>query len=112
MSVKFTEGINIFDLQGKVAVVIGGGGVLAGAMAAELARRGARVAILDLFEEAAQKVADAMGIGLMEAAEGIIKIVNESMFGALRLVSVEQGYRESAAAIPMGRMATPEEVPK
>jgi N-methylhydantoinase A len=28
----------------------------------------------------------------MEAAEGIIKIVNESMFGALRLVSVEQGY--------------------
>jgi N-methylhydantoinase A len=33
-----------------------------------------------------------MGIGLMEAAEGIIKIVNESMFGALRLVSVEQGY--------------------
>ena len=41
---------------------------------------------------AVQKVADAMGIGLMEAAEGIIKIVNESMFGALRLVSVEQGY--------------------
>ena len=28
----------------------------------------------------------------MEAAEGIIKIVNESMFGALRLVSVEQGF--------------------
>jgi N-methylhydantoinase A len=43
-------------------------------------------------EKAVKKVADAMGIGLMEAAEGIIKIVNESMFGALRLVSVEQGY--------------------
>jgi len=43
-------------------------------------------------ERAVQKVADGMGIGLMEAAEGIIKIVNESMFGALRLVSVEQGY--------------------
>lgn len=43
-------------------------------------------------EKAVQKVADAMDIGLMEAAEGIIKIVNESMFGALRLVSVEQGY--------------------
>jgi N-methylhydantoinase A len=41
---------------------------------------------------AVQKVADAMGIDLMEAAEGICKIVNESMFGALRLVSVEQGY--------------------
>ncbi len=43
-------------------------------------------------EKAVQKVADAMRIPLMEAAEGIIKIVNESMFGALRLVSVEQGF--------------------
>ena len=41
---------------------------------------------------AVQRVADAMGVDLMVAAEGIIKIVNESMFGALRLVSVEQGY--------------------
>tara|TARA_B110000503_G_scaffold116347_1_gene175382 strand:- start:8873 stop:10942 length:2070 start_codon:yes stop_codon:yes gene_type:complete len=41
---------------------------------------------------AVQSIADAMGIDLMAAAEGIIKIVNESMFGALRLVSVEQGY--------------------
>ena len=39
-----------------------------------------------------QELADAMGIDLMAAAEGIIKIVNESMLGALRLVSVEQGY--------------------
>jgi len=45
----------LFDLTGKVAVVTGGGGVLAGAMAKELARRGARVAVLDLFEEAARK---------------------------------------------------------
>ncbi|MDZ4728420.1 MAG: hydantoinase/oxoprolinase family protein [Xanthomonadales bacterium] len=43
-------------------------------------------------ETAVQTIADAMGISLMEAAEGIIKIVNESMFGALRLVSVEQGF--------------------
>jgi N-methylhydantoinase A len=42
--------------------------------------------------KAVQQVADAIGIDLMAAAEGIIKIVNESMFGALRLVSVEQGY--------------------
>lgn len=46
----------------------------------------------DASVAAVQKVADAMGIDLMEAAEGICKIVNESMFGALRLVSVEQGY--------------------
>ena len=46
----------------------------------------------DASVQAVQKVADAMGIELMAAAEGIVKIVNESMFGALRLVSVEQGY--------------------
>ena len=39
-----------------------------------------------------QKIADALGNGLEKAAEGIINIVNENMFGALRLVSVEQGY--------------------
>ena len=42
--------------------------------------------------KAVQLIADAAGIGLMEAAEGIIKVANEAMFGALRLVSVEQGY--------------------
>lgn len=46
----------------------------------------------DASVAAVQRVADAMGVDLMVAAEGIIKIVNESMFGALRLVSVEQGY--------------------
>ncbi len=41
---------------------------------------------------AVQTVADALGLTLMEAAAGIIAIVNETMFGALRLVSVQQGY--------------------
>ncbi|MDP5035051.1 hydantoinase/oxoprolinase family protein [Alishewanella sp. SMS8] len=41
---------------------------------------------------AVKKVADAMGLTVEEAAEGIVKIVNEAMFGALRLVSVEQGF--------------------
>ncbi len=43
-------------------------------------------------ERAVQKIADAMGLSLEEAAAGIIDIVNENMFGALRLISVEQGY--------------------
>jgi N-methylhydantoinase A len=46
----------------------------------------------DAAVAAVQKTADAMGISLEDAAEGIIKVVNEAMFGALRLVSVEQGY--------------------
>ncbi|MEH6791087.1 hydantoinase/oxoprolinase family protein [Parasphingorhabdus sp.] len=43
-------------------------------------------------QNAVQTIADALGIELMEAAAGIIDIVNENMFGALRLVSVQQGY--------------------
>lgn len=46
------------DLNGKVAVVTGGGGILCSVMAKSLAEAGAKVAILDLKEEAAKKVAD------------------------------------------------------
>ena len=46
----------------------------------------------DLAAKAVQTIADALGKSLEEAAEGIIAIVNENMCGALRLVSVEQGY--------------------
>ena len=41
---------------------------------------------------AVQTIADALGIDLMAAARGIIDIVNENMFGALRMISVQQGY--------------------
>lgn len=49
-----------------------------------LDREGARAAV--------QTIADALGIDLMAAARGIIDIVNENMFGALRMISVQQGY--------------------
>lgn len=45
-------------LKGRVAVVTGGGGVLCGDFAKALARQGVKVAVLDLNEAAAQKVAD------------------------------------------------------
>ena len=45
------------DLTGKVAVVTGAGGVLCGMFAKTLAEAGAKVAVLDLNEEAAKKVA-------------------------------------------------------
>lgn len=45
------------DLTGKVAVVTGAGGVLYSAFAKVLARAGARVALLDLNEEAARQFA-------------------------------------------------------
>jgi len=45
-----------------------------------------------LAEQAVKKVADALGLTVQQAAAGIVDIVNENMFGALRLVSVEQGF--------------------
>jgi N-methylhydantoinase A len=46
----------------------------------------------DLAEKAVKPVADALGLSIKQAAAGIIDIVNENMYGALRLVSVEKGY--------------------
>jgi N-methylhydantoinase A len=41
---------------------------------------------------AVQKIGDALGLDVDQAAEGILDIVNENMAGALRLVSVQRGY--------------------
>ena len=49
---------DLFSLEDKVISITGGGGVLCGTMAIELAKAGAKIAVLDLAEAAAQKVAD------------------------------------------------------
>jgi N-methylhydantoinase A len=41
---------------------------------------------------AVQRIADATGLSLDAAAEGILAITNETMAGALRLVSVQRGH--------------------
>jgi NAD(P)-dependent dehydrogenase (short-subunit alcohol dehydrogenase family) len=46
------------EFSNKVAVITGGGGVLCSTMATALAERGAKIAVLDLRIENAQKVAD------------------------------------------------------
>jgi NAD(P)-dependent dehydrogenase (short-subunit alcohol dehydrogenase family) len=50
----------LFSLDGLVAVVIGGGGVLAGEMAMGLARAGADIAIVDVSEQGAEARAAAI----------------------------------------------------
>jgi NAD(P)-dependent dehydrogenase (short-subunit alcohol dehydrogenase family) len=56
LSVNFLS--DLFNLSQKVAVVIGGGGHLCGAMAASLAKAGVRVAVLDKELEKAVVVAE------------------------------------------------------
>ena len=45
-----------------------------------------------LATTAVKKIGVALGLTTQQAAQGIYNIVNENMVGALRLVSVEQGY--------------------
>ncbi len=66
--------------------------IVLGYLPSDVQLGGAMTIDKDAAEKAVQTIADAMDISLMEAAEGIVRVVNESMFGALRLVSVEQGY--------------------
>lgn len=47
-----------FDISGQVAVITGAGGIICGVMAREMAKKGVKVALLDLFVENAQKIAD------------------------------------------------------
>ena len=54
------EMAKMFSLEGKTAVVVGGGGVLAGEMAMGLAAAGAAAVVVDLNEENAEKRAQAI----------------------------------------------------
>ena len=47
---------------------------------------------VEAAKTAVGKVAKQMGISMEQAAEDIINIVNETMYGAVRVVSVEQGF--------------------
>lgn len=47
-----------FDITGKIAVITGAGGVICSVLAREMAEKGVRVALLDLFIDAAEKVAE------------------------------------------------------
>ena len=55
---KPTEIEKMFELTGKVAVVTGGGGILCSAIAKGLAKAGVSLAVLDISEPAAAKVAN------------------------------------------------------
>ena len=85
------------DLKNKVAVVTGGGGILCSSFAKAIALSGAKVAVLDLNEDAANAVAEdivkdgGISIGIKtnvldkESLENAKKIVNEK-FGTVDIL--------------------------
>lgn len=69
----------LIDLKDKVAVVTGGGGILCSVMAKALAECGAKVAILDLREENAVKVAEeinAAGFTAMGLSANVLELTS------------------------------------
>lgn len=80
------------NLKGRVAVVTGGGGVLCGDFAKTLAKQGVKVAVLDLNEAAAQKVADEINAdGGIAIAVGCNVLEKESMENARAIVNEKLG---------------------
>jgi len=49
---------SLFDVKGKVIAITGGGGILCGEMARALGQAGAKIAVLDLIEAAAARIAE------------------------------------------------------
>src|ERR1035438_8958219 len=92
----------LFSLTGQVAVVIGGGGVLAGAMATGLAEAGAEIAILDVSKESADARARAIEeMGRADARARAIEEMGRAAIGvgcdATSKTSLEQALKDVLA---------------
>ena len=80
------------NLNGRVAVITGGGGVLCSGFAKDLAAQGVKVAILDLREDAAKKVADEINAaGGTALAVGCNVLESESLEAAREKINAELG---------------------
>jgi len=99
---------NLFSLKNKVAAVIGGGGVLAGAMAESLAKAGADIAILDLNEENAQRVADTMeGFGVRSLAIKVNATSKQELSAAADQITDKLGTADILINAPGINSSTP-----
>jgi NAD(P)-dependent dehydrogenase (short-subunit alcohol dehydrogenase family) len=100
-------------LDGEVAAVTGGGGILCGSMAKALARAGAKVAVLDLRQQAAGTVVDAIrasggqaasfacDVGKRESLEEAAARIEEALGGPPTiLVNGAGGNKRDATTAP------------
>ena len=80
------------NLKNRVAVITGGGGVLCSGFAKDLAKFGVKVAVLDLREDAAQKVVDEIKAdGGAALAVGCNILDAESLEAARQKINAELG---------------------
>ena len=100
---------DLFSLEGKVAVTIGAGGVLGGAMASALGRAGARVAVLDLLDDAAAMQADAIAVaaGVETLGFGVDATSETDLRSALERIVNEWGRVDILLNAPGVNSGTP-----
>jgi NAD(P)-dependent dehydrogenase (short-subunit alcohol dehydrogenase family) len=85
--------MSYFDVQGKVAVVTGGAGVLCAAMCRTLAQAGAKVAVLDLRLGAAEALAtelgkDAIGVACNVLDKASVEVAAKKVIEAFGRVDI------------------------
>ena len=96
------------SLEGKVAVVTGGGGGLGADVCRRLARDGARVAIVDVDDDAAQRLADELGDAAhaiqadVSAEDDVAAYVAQTVerFGRVDLHHLNAGIAGALAFLP------------
>jgi len=104
--------LSLFDLSGKKAMVVGGGGDLGGEMAVALAEAGADVAIADIDDAGARKVADRVKAAGRKALvihcdatkeKDVEKAVAKTVdaFGGLHIAVNSQGVGSAAPVLEM-----------
>ena len=76
--------------KGGVEPTVTDANVVLGRLPPELLGGGMRLDV-KAAEDAVGKIGRALGLDVYRAAQGILNIVNENMFGALRLVTVQKG---------------------
>lgn len=79
-----------FDISGQVAVITGAGGIICGVMAKEMAKKGVKVALLDLFVENAQKIADEINAAGGEAVAVKANVLDRESLEQARDAVVER----------------------
>lgn len=73
-----------FNVSGKVAVVTGAGGIICGVMSQEMAKAGMKVALLDLFVDKAQEIADGINAAGGEAIAVKANVLDKESLEAAR----------------------------
>ena len=80
------------DLSSKSVAITGAGGIICGEFAKALAECGAKVALLDINYDAAEKVASEIGENAFEGCRKLVEVVNKSS------LSVKKYSRNRACA--------------